>query len=127
MNGEVEQNMSKRARVGLIITIVVILIATLVPMYKAAVLKSREAVLTNNLGTLRQVIKQYTTDKQKAPEELQDLVDAGYFRQLPVDPMTNSNSTWEPVFGTFETVQGIRGVHSGSNAASSKGTSYRSW
>jgi general secretion pathway protein G len=57
-------------------------------------------VLKLNLVAMRQVIKQYIKDKQQAPHSLQDLVDAGYFRQLPVDPITNSNSGWKPVIET---------------------------
>ena len=44
--------------------------------------------------------KCHTADKKKAPQALQDLVDAGYFRQLPIDPITNSNSTWETAADT---------------------------
>jgi general secretion pathway protein G len=63
---------------------------------------------------------------------LQDLVDAGYFRQLPIDPITNSNSSWEPATDTAvaapdQTQSGIVDVHSGSTAISSEGTPYNTW
>jgi general secretion pathway protein G len=88
--------------------------------------------LRDNLRELRKVIDQYTADKKKAPAALQDLVDAGYFRELPIDPMTNSNSTWETVTDTSvaapeQTESGIVDIHSGSAAISSQGTPYNTW
>src|SRR5262249_53796984 len=84
----------------IVIAIIAILAAIAVPVYKASVRNARETVLRDDLVTLRRVIDQYTADKKKAPQSLQDLVDAGYFRQLPVDPITNSNSTWQTVTDT---------------------------
>jgi len=89
-------------------------------------------VLRDNLREMRRVIDQFTADKKKAPQTLQDLVDAGYFRQLPIDPITNSNSTWETVADTAvaspeQTEGGIADVHSGSTAISTEGTPYNTW
>jgi general secretion pathway protein G len=116
----------------IVITIIAILGAITIPMYKAVVLNAKETVLKDNLREMRRVIDQYTADKQKAPQSLQDLVDAGYFRQLPNDPITNSNSTWETVADTAvtspdQTEAGIIDVHSGSTAISSEGTLYNTW
>src|SRR5262252_1899108 len=113
----------------IVITIIAILAAISVPVYKAVVLNAKETVLRDNLRDLRKVIDQYTADKKKAPQSLQDLVDAGYFRQLPIDPITNSNSTWEAANDTGvsspdQTESGIVDVHSGSTAISSQGTPY---
>src|SRR5215467_11547880 len=84
----------------IVVTIIAILAAIAIPMYKATVVHTRETVLKDNLIELRRVIDQYTADKKKAPVSLQDIVDAGYFKQLPIDPITNSNSTWQPVTDT---------------------------
>ena len=116
----------------IVITIIAILGAIAIPMYRAVVLNAKEAVLHDNLRDLRRVIDQYTADKKKAPQALQDLVDAGYFRQLPIDPITNSNSTWETTSDTGvaapdQTESGIVDVHSGSSAISSDGTAYNTW
>src|SRR5262245_35854466 len=73
--------------------IIAILAAIAVPVYKASVRNAQETVLRDNLITLRRVIDQYTADKKKAPQSLQDLVDAGYFRVLTVDPITKSKFT----------------------------------
>ena len=116
----------------IVITIIAILGAIAITMYKATVLSAKETVLKDNLREMRKVIDQYTADKKKAPQSLQDLVDAGYFRQLPVDPITNSNSTWEPgtdtsVASADQTESGITDVHSGSSAVSTEGTPYNTW
>jgi len=116
----------------IVITIIAILAAISVPIYKAVVLNAKETVLKDNLRDLRKIIDQYTADKKKAPQSLQDLVDGGYFRQLPIDPITNSNSTWEPATDTAvaapdQTESGIVDVHSGSTAISSEGTPYNTW
>ena len=117
----------------IVITIIAILGAIAIPMYRATVLSAKETVLKDNLREMRKVIDQYTADKKKAPKSLQDLVDAGYFRELPLDPITNSNSTWEPATDTSvasadQTESGITDVHSGSSAVSpSEGTAYNTW
>jgi general secretion pathway protein G len=116
----------------IVITIIAILGAIAIPMYKAVVLNAKETVLHDNLRELRRAIDQFTADKKKAPQSLQDLVDGGYFRELPLDPMTNSNSTWETVADTAvaapdQTESGIVDVHSGSTLTSSQGTPYNTW
>src|SRR5438477_6851187 len=84
----------------IVITIIAILAAIAIPMYQAVVLRSKETVLKNNLHELRTTIDQYTADKKKAPLTLQDLVDGGYYRQIPLDPITDSRETWEVVMDT---------------------------
>src|SRR5215831_15720961 len=116
----------------IVITIIAILAAIAVPMYRATVRNAKETILKDNLHTLRRVIDQYTADKKKAPQSLQDLVDAGYFKQLPVDPMTNSNSTWQPVMDTTvsspdQTDSGVSDVHSGAPGTARDGTAFNTW
>ena len=74
-----------------VITIIVILITMAIPIYQKSIIRAKESVLHNNLATLRQVIDNYTYDKEKAPQALQDLVTDGYLRAIPVDPMTGNN------------------------------------
>src|SRR3989475_5513824 len=117
----------------IVIAMIAILASIAIPMYRAVVLNAKETVLKDNLRELRRVIDQYTADKKKAPASLQDLVDGGYFRELPVDPMTNSNSTWQSVTDTSvstpeQTESGIVDVHSGSTAISpTDGKPYNTW
>lgn len=74
-----------------VITIIVILITMAIPIYNNTIRRSKESVLMNNLFTLRTVIDNYTYDKTKAPQTLQDLVTEGYLREVPIDPMTGNN------------------------------------
>ena len=88
-------------------------------------------VLKQDLYNLRNVIDQYKMDKQKAPQTLDDLVSAGYFRKVPVDPFTNQ-ADWvieqEDQENAVDQQQpGINDVHSASNATSSLGTPYSEW
>ena len=115
-----------------VITLIAILASIAVPMYRASVRNAKETVLHDNLITIRRVIDQYTADKKKAPQSLQDLVDAGYFKQLPVDPITNSNSTWQPVTDMSvslpdQTDTGVTDVHSGAPGTASNRTTYNAW
>lgn len=115
-----------------VISIIVILMSVAIPRYQASILRARETVLRDDLYTLRSVIDQYTLDKQKAPQSLQDLVDTGYLKQLPRDPFTNSHDTWVPItddsiMSPDQSQPGIIDVHSGSELKSSEGTAYSSW
>jgi len=81
---------------------------------------------------MRQVIDQYTLDKQKAPQSLEDLVSAGYIKLIPKDPFTGRNDTWQTVqedttLDPSVTEPGISDVHSGSNSVGSDGTAYNTW
>src|SRR3954453_14740441 len=80
-----------------VITIVVILITMAIPIYNNTIKRSKETVLKQNLFTLRTVIDNYTFDKQKAPQSLDDLVREGYLRSVPNDPMTGSSQTWRTI------------------------------
>jgi general secretion pathway protein G len=115
-----------------VISIIVILMSVAIPRYQASILRARETVLRDDLYTMRSVIDQYTLDKQKAPQSLQELVDAGYLKQLPKDPFTNSRESWAPVtdeslMSPDQTEPGIIDVHSGSDLNSSEGTAYSTW
>ena len=80
----------------IVMSIMAILIAIAVPIYRTHIQHAREAVLKQNLFTLRSLISQYGLDKQKAPQSLDDLVQAGYLKELPIDPITGQRD-WEPV------------------------------
>jgi len=118
----------------IVISIILILVSVALPAYNQSIVRARESVLKQNLFTMRSVISQYTLDKQKAPQSLDDLVSAGYLKQLPIDPMTGHNDSWVPdqedntVMSIDEQDQGgIIDVHSGSEAISSEGTAYNTW
>jgi general secretion pathway protein G len=115
-----------------VIAIMIILLSLAMPRYSKSILHAQETALKEDLYNMRSVIDQYTLDKQKAPQSLQDLVDAGYLKQLPVDPFTKSRDTWVPVtddsiLSPDQTQPGIMDVHSGSDQTSSEGTAYSTW
>ena len=116
----------------IVMAIISILLATAVPMYQKSLVRTKESLLKNNLFTMRTVIDEYTFDKQKAPQTLQDLVDQGYLRGVPLDPMTGSTDSWrvimEDAVSTVDQTQpGIYDVRSGSDLKSLEGTPYSEW
>ena len=116
-----------------VISIMLVVLSLAVPMYRNSLVRAKEGVLKDDLFTLRSLIDQYTLDKQEAPQSLQDLVQAGYLRQLPADPFTGSSETWKEDFESSQvmiatqTTPGIVDVHSGSNLTSLQGEPYSSW
>jgi len=115
-----------------VIAIIVILITLAVPIYNKTIIRSKETVLKNNLFTLQTVIDQYTYDKQKAPQRLEDLVSEGYLREVPVDPMTGSNQTWKLIMedamqAVDQSSPGIYDIRSGSDKTGLDGTPYSDW
>jgi len=117
----------------IVISLILILVSVSIPAYNQSILRAKESVLKQNLFQLRSLISQYTLDKQKAPQSLDDLVSAGYIKQLPVDPMTASSSSWtveqeeDTISSPDQQESGISDVHSGSTATSSDGTAYNTW
>jgi len=118
----------------IVISIILILVSVALPAYNQSILRARESVLRQNLFTLRSVISQYTLDKQKAPQSLQDLITAGYLKTIPNDPTTGKNDTWaveesqEEIMSVDQQGEGgIVDVHSGSSGVGSDGTAYNTW
>jgi len=116
----------------IVMAIISILLSIAVPLYQKSLLRTKESLLKNNLFTLRTVIDEYTFDKQKAPQTLQDLVSQGYLRDVPIDPITGSNQTWRVIMEDAltmvnQTEPGIFDVRSGSDLKSLEGTPYSEW
>src|SRR6266699_632992 len=116
----------------IVISIMLILVSIAVPSFTRSIVQSREAVLRQNLFTLRSLISQYTLDKQKAPQSLDDLVQAHYLKIIPVDPMT-SQANWtvdqeESIMSPDQQDEGgIDDVHSSSSQVGTNGTAYNTW
>jgi len=115
----------------IVISLILILISIAVPIYNRSILRAKEASLRQDLFTMRQVISQYTLDKQKAPQALDDLKAAGYIHEIPKDPFTNE-ANWtvdqeETLMAVDQQEPGIVDVHSSSNLTGSDGTAYSSW
>jgi len=117
----------------IVISMMLILVSIAIPAYNASILRAKEGVLRQDLFTLRSLISQYTLDKQKAPQSLDDLVSGGYIKTIPQDPFTGRNDTWvvdEEDYALSVDEQdtgGIKDVHSGSSNQSSDGTLYSTW
>lgn len=129
----------RRAQAGFTLIelmVVVALIAVLAGMgvvqYRNSVVRTKEAVLMEDLFRMRDAIDQYYADKAKYPASLETLVSEGYLRQVPKDPITNSSETWqtspaEPDPGNPTADLGIFQVKSGSDGTSLDGTRYAEW
>jgi general secretion pathway protein G len=99
---------------------------------KERITRAKESILRNNLFTIRTVIDEYTYDKQKAPQGLQDLVSEGYLRKIPEDPITGSADTWKPIMEDMRNAvnkkePGVLNVRSGSDKKSLDGSRYADW
>ena len=115
----------------MVITILGILVAIAIPVYRAQVLASKESVLTHNLAILRERIDQYKADRDEYPTSLAALVEADYLREIPLDPMTES-AEWEEIFAEFdperpEQEPGVYDTRSRSNQMGSDGRPYSEW
>jgi general secretion pathway protein G len=116
----------------IVMAIIMILATIAIPIYVSTLKRAKEATLREDLHTMRTAIDSYTIDKEKAPDSLDDLVQAGYLKSIPVDPITGSSETWmtgmsDTMTDINETQGGLDDVHSGSQALASDGTTYNTW
>jgi general secretion pathway protein G len=115
-----------------VVSIILILLSVAAPVYRNSIIRAKEAVLRDQLFMMRQLIDEYTLDKQKAPKMLEDLVEGRYLREIPRDPFTGSNTTWQVIMedtmmAVDQTEPGIVDVKSGSDRISLDGTPYNTW
>lgn len=115
----------------IVMAIISVLVSIAVPFYQKSLQRTKETLLKNNLFTLRNVIDEYTIDKQKAPQSLEDLVSEGYLRAVPIDPMTGNNN-WriimeDAISVVNQTQPGIFDIRSESDQKSLEGTPYSDW
>ena len=116
-----------------VVMLIIGVLATLaLPRFAASIKSAREAVLKEDLHVMRTAIDSYTMDKQKAPQSLDDLVQDGYLKMIPEDPMTHAKDSWvveqsDSMHSVDQTDPGIDNVHSGSQEEGSDGQPYSSW
>jgi general secretion pathway protein G len=115
-----------------VITILLIMLGAVMPVYTQSVKRAKEENLRKNLDTLNLLIYQYTMDKQKYPKSLEDLKSAGYIKTIPKDITGSEDWTTEDADGSIMSLdqtdkEGIIGVHSSSSATAGDGTTYSSW
>ncbi len=115
----------------IVIMILSILLAVAVPVYLAQVRATREGVLKNNLAIMRERLDQFRADRNKYPNSLQELVDGGYLREIPEDPVSGV-AEWEEVFSDYDPNEpdaqpGIEDVRSQSTEIGTDGRPYSEW
>jgi len=114
----------------IVISVIIILAAITLPQYQKTIMATREAVLRDDLRKMRSLIDQFAADKGRLPQSLEELVSAGYMREVPTDPFTGQKQ-WDPVMGddpnSLEGGTGLTDVHSLAEDTASDGTSYREW
>ena len=116
----------------IVMVVIGILAAIAIPAYTSNIRGAKEATLREDLHVMRSAIDSYTVDKQKAPQSLDDLVQSGYLKTMPVDPFTRRSDTWVPVQedtlqSLDQTEPGIDDIHSGAQLTASDGTAYNTW
>jgi general secretion pathway protein G len=131
-NGKVHTRGFTFVELMVVIAVILLLITMAIPIYQKTIIRAKESVLKNNLFTMRTVIDNYSYDKMKAPQSLQDLVSEGYLKEVPMDPMTASNSTWKIIMedasqALNQSDPGIFDVRSGSDKTSLDGSAYADW
>jgi general secretion pathway protein G len=115
-----------------VVVIIGLLVGIAIPRYMNTIARAREAALKQNLHLMRSLIDQYFADKGHYPERLEDLVTDGYLRTIPVDPMTESNSTWQTIMADSSPLgddmpPGIFDVKSGASGIGLDGVPYADW
>ncbi|MCA9422008.1 MAG: prepilin-type N-terminal cleavage/methylation domain-containing protein [Nitrospira sp.] len=115
----------------IVVAIVGILVSLAIPTFQHTSIKAKEAVLKQNLFTMRTVIDQFYADRKAYPATLESLVEEKYLREIPVDPFTQSRTTWTEVYEEQEegedSLAGINDVNSGSDGIALDGTPYKEW
>ena len=116
----------------IVMSLIVVLAGIGLAVHANSQTRAREAVLKEDLFRLRDAIDQYYADKNAYPPAIEDLVSQKYLRAIPVDPFTNSASTWQTVMSELDAANpsaqpGIYDVKSGSDRTSMEGTLYSDW
>jgi general secretion pathway protein G len=115
----------------MVIVVMGILLGIAIPVYQAQVRTSKESVLKHNLAILRERLDQFKADRNKYPASLQELVEGGYLREIPEDPMTAARE-WEEVFTDYDPNEpdaepGVQDARSRSEETGTDGRPYSEW
>jgi general secretion pathway protein G len=113
----------------IVVSVILVLATLVVPLFQGVLLQAKETTLKDTLYKMRDAIDKYTLDKEEAPQSLEDLVSAKYLREIPIDPITSKNDSWEVELEDEAASRsgrvGIRNVYSGAQGESTTGRPYR--
>ena len=110
-----------------VLAIVALMLTLAVPRYFPSIDKSKEIVLADNLRNLRGVIDQYYGDTGRYPDSLEQLVEKKYLREMPVDPITDSSTTWIVLPPEDGSKGGVYTIKSGAPGNDRNGKPYSEW
>ena len=111
-----------------VLTVLALLLTIAVPRYFSHIEHAKEATLKQDLSVMRDAIDKFHGDKGRYPDQLDELVSARYIRTIPVDPITESASTWRVVPPTDTEAKGaVYDIKSGADGKSADGTPYGDW
>lgn len=111
-----------------VLTVLALLLTIAVPRYFAHIEHAKEATLKQDLTVMRDAIDKFHGDKGRYPDQLEELVSARYIRNIPVDPITESTSTWRVIAPPdTETKGAVYDIKSGADGKSVDGTPYSDW
>jgi general secretion pathway protein G len=110
-----------------VMSIIAVLLTIAVPRYFKTLERSRETVLRQDLGVMREAIDKHLGDLGQYPDSLAALVERKYIRAVPADPFTKTAESWQVVVSDDADHPGIRDVHSGAEGNGSDGTPFKEW
>jgi general secretion pathway protein G len=110
-----------------VLAVIATLLTIALPRYFSSLEKSREAVLQQNLALLRESLDKYHADTGKYPAALDELVRARYLRNMPLDPITESDATWISIPPAQPEMGGVYDVRSGAEGVARDGREYQKW
>lgn len=110
-----------------VMAIVALLMTIVTPRYMRSIEKSKEAVLKEDLWVMRDALDKYYGDLGKYPNSLEELVEQKYLRAVPVDPMTDSKTTWQVIPPADPELGSIYNVKSGAFGTATTGAAYGDW
>jgi general secretion pathway protein G len=110
-----------------VLAVIATLLTMALPRYFSSLEKSREVALQQNLALMRESLDKYYADKGKYPAALNELVSARYLRSMPLDPITESDTTWISVPPAQPDMGGVQDVRSGAQGTALDGTEYQKW
>ena len=110
-----------------VMTVIALLLTIALPKYFGSVERSKEAALRQDVSILREALDKYYSDNRKYPDALEDLVSRQYLREIPIDPITESPSTWVIVPPVDSSKGNVFNIKSGASGQAGDGTLYADW